>query len=98
MATATLDHAATEAQADDAPQFITLTVQIWRYNPDTDESRWDEWEALLTDDMHYWVPINEIEDPSGLDPSIINDNRSRLATRLRYGAPALPRHRRAWRS
>jgi 3-phenylpropionate/cinnamic acid dioxygenase small subunit len=48
-----------------------------------DESRWDEWEALLTDDMHYWVPINEIEDPSGLNPSIINDNRSRLATRLR---------------
>ena len=33
--------------------------------------------------MHYWVPINEVDDGSGLDPSIINDNRSRLATRLR---------------
>lgn len=48
-----------------------------------DESRWNEWEALLADDMHYWVPINEADDKSGLDPSIINDNRSRLATRLR---------------
>jgi benzoate/toluate 1,2-dioxygenase beta subunit len=57
--------------------FIFLEAQL------ADESRWEEWEALVDDDMHYWVPINEVEDPSGLDPSIINDNRSRLATRLR---------------
>jgi benzoate/toluate 1,2-dioxygenase subunit beta len=57
--------------------FIFLEAQL------ADESRWDEWEDLLDDDMHYWVPINEVDDLSGLDPSIINDNRSRLATRLR---------------
>ena len=57
--------------------FIFFEAQL------ADESRWEDWEALLDDDMHYWVPINETEDPSGLDPSIINDNRSRLATRLR---------------
>ena len=48
-----------------------------------DESRYDEWEALLTDDMHYWVP----KGPADHDPSTriayINDNRSRIATRIR---------------
>jgi 3-phenylpropionate/cinnamic acid dioxygenase small subunit len=43
-----------------------------------DESRYDEWEALLTDDMHYWVP----KGPADHDPSTriayINDNRSRI--------------------
>ncbi len=48
-----------------------------------DESRYDAWEALLTDDMQYRVPAGDGDDPSELAPSIINDNRSRLATRLR---------------
>ncbi len=48
-----------------------------------DESRYDEWEALLTDDMMYRVPAGDGHDPSDLAPSIINDNRSRIATRLR---------------
>lgn len=66
-----------EAEVRLLQNFIFLEAQL------ADESRWEEWEDLLDDDMHYWVPINEVEDPSGLDPSIINDNRSRLATRLR---------------
>ena len=46
MATATLDRAAAEASAaDDTPQFLTITVQVRRYNPDTDESRWDEFQV-----------------------------------------------------
>ena len=48
-----------------------------------DESRYDEWETLVTDDVHYWVPA----EPSDYDPatrlSYVNDNRSRLATRIR---------------
>ena len=48
-----------------------------------DESRYAEWEALLTEDMHYWVPNG----PADYDPaaklSFVNDNRSRLATRIR---------------
>jgi len=48
-----------------------------------DEGRWEEWEALLADDMHYWVPANPDDADPNLDVSIINDNRSRLATRLR---------------
>lgn len=48
-----------------------------------DESRFDEWEALLTDDMVYRVPAGDGTDNSAFAPSIINDNRARLATRLR---------------
>jgi benzoate/toluate 1,2-dioxygenase beta subunit len=48
-----------------------------------DESRFDEWEALLADDMQYWIPIVNGEPAGELDASIVNDNRSRLATRLR---------------
>ncbi len=48
-----------------------------------DESRYAEWEALVTDDVHYWVPAG----PADYDPasrlSHINDNRARLATRIR---------------
>ena len=48
-----------------------------------DESRYEEWEALVTDDVHYWVPA----DPSDYDPasrlSYVNDNRARLGTRIR---------------
>jgi 3-phenylpropionate/cinnamic acid dioxygenase small subunit len=48
-----------------------------------DESRYAEWEALVTDDMHYWVPSGAADyDPAGR-LSYINDNRSRLATRIR---------------
>jgi succinate dehydrogenase / fumarate reductase iron-sulfur subunit len=27
------------------PQFMTITVQVKRYNPDTEETRWDEWQV-----------------------------------------------------
>jgi 3-phenylpropionate/cinnamic acid dioxygenase small subunit len=58
-------------------QFLFLEARL------ADESRYDEWEALLAEDMHYWVPAG----PGAFDPdhdvSIINDNRTRLATRLR---------------
>ena len=48
-----------------------------------DELRYDEWEALWTDDAVYWVPANGDE----IDPerriSIIFDNRSRISTRVK---------------
>jgi 3-phenylpropionate/cinnamic acid dioxygenase small subunit len=48
-----------------------------------DESRYDEWEALLTDDVHYWVPAGRAEGDPAAQVAYINDNRARLATRLR---------------
>lgn len=50
-----------------------------------DTSRYAEWEALVADDMTYHVPAGPV--PAGVDPadclSYINDNRARLATRIR---------------
>lgn len=49
-----------------------------------DENRYDDWEALWTDDGVYWIPANGDAD---VDPetqmSITYDNRSRIALRIR---------------
>lgn len=48
-----------------------------------DEQRYEEWEALWTDDAVYWVPANgDAVDPER-EMSIIFDNRSRIATRVK---------------
>lgn len=47
-----------------------------------DESRYVEWESLWTEDGHYWVPRAEGMDPES-QMSHINDNRSRIATRIK---------------
>lgn len=56
---------------------------IYREARYADESRYDDWEALWTDDALYWVPVGG-EDP---DPtttmSVIYDNRSRIGTRIK---------------
>src|SRR5215472_3678891 len=66
-----------DATRRDIEAFLYLEARL------ADESRYAEWEALVTDDMHYWVP----KGPANYDPatrlSYINDNRSRLATRIR---------------
>lgn len=49
-----------------------------------DESRYDEWEALWTDDAIYWIPATASGDA---DPahqlSHLYDNRARLTTRVK---------------
>jgi 3-phenylpropionate/cinnamic acid dioxygenase small subunit len=49
-----------------------------------DESRYEAWEALVDDDMYYWVPTGDSDgDEEGrLRISITADNRQRLATRI----------------
>jgi 3-phenylpropionate/cinnamic acid dioxygenase small subunit len=47
-----------------------------------DESRYKEWEALVTDDMHYWVPRGLADHDPRERLAYINDNRSRLRTRV----------------
>lgn len=59
-----------------------LEAFVYREARLADESRYEEWEALLAENVRYWVPILHDADPDR-DVSIINDNRSRLATRLR---------------
>ncbi|HJM22500.1 MAG TPA: aromatic-ring-hydroxylating dioxygenase subunit beta [Acidimicrobiales bacterium] len=48
-----------------------------------DEFQLDEWEALLTDDFHYWVPAGRLEGDPAEQLGYLNDNRARIATRIR---------------
>ena len=60
-----------------------VTQWIYREARLQDEHRYDEWEALWTDDGVYWIPANgEGGDPEQ-EMSIIYDNRSRIALRIR---------------
>lgn len=60
-----------------------VTQFIYREARLQDDHAYDEWEALWTDDAIYWVPANG----EGIDPetemSIIYDNRSRIALRIK---------------
>ena len=47
-----------------------------------DEHEYDAWEALWTDDAVYWVPAGGDGDPDR-HVSIIYDNRSRIALRVK---------------
>lgn len=59
-------------------EFLALEARL------ADESRYSEWEALVDDDMIYWVPTAEgAVLPPGEKISIIFDNRTRVATRIR---------------
>ncbi|MBB3606122.1 3-phenylpropionate/cinnamic acid dioxygenase small subunit [Mycolicibacterium sp. BK556] len=67
----------TEFDRYEAEQFLFREARF------ADENDYDSWEALWTDDAHYWVPANGFGDDSGHQMAIINDNRSRIGTRLK---------------
>jgi benzoate/toluate 1,2-dioxygenase subunit beta len=69
--------AMSEATRREIEAFLYLEARL------ADESRYAEWEALVTDDMHYWVPKGAADYDPATRLSYINDNRARLATRIR---------------
>jgi 3-phenylpropionate/cinnamic acid dioxygenase small subunit len=48
-----------------------------------DEHDYDGWEALWTDDAIYWVPAGGADIDPERQMSVIYDNRSRIATRIK---------------
>ncbi|MGH7881021.1 MAG: aromatic-ring-hydroxylating dioxygenase subunit beta, partial [Candidatus Binataceae bacterium] len=48
-----------------------------------DEHQYAAWEALWTDDGVYWVPANGDDPDPEKEMSIIYDNRSRIALRIK---------------
>ncbi|MEN1579708.1 aromatic-ring-hydroxylating dioxygenase subunit beta [Pseudomonas aeruginosa] len=48
-----------------------------------DDHEYDAWEALWTDDGVYWIPANGDGGDPERDMSIVYDNRSRIALRIR---------------
>jgi 3-phenylpropionate/cinnamic acid dioxygenase small subunit len=74
----TLDAAAvTEADRREIEAFLFYEARL------ADESRYEEWESLVTDDVHYWIPAGAADYDPASQLSYVNDNRSRLATRIR---------------
>ena len=62
---------------------LEVEAFIFREARLADESDYEAWEALVTDDIHYWVPLGRADYGPGTKMSFINDNRTRLATRIR---------------
>ncbi|MFF3404464.1 aromatic-ring-hydroxylating dioxygenase subunit beta [Streptomyces sp. NPDC002659] len=48
-----------------------------------DESRYDEWESLWSDEGVYWVPAEDGSQNPEVQLSIIYDNRARISSRVR---------------
>jgi benzoate/toluate 1,2-dioxygenase subunit beta len=74
---------------------------IYREARLADEHAYDDWEALWTDDAVYWVPFGSDDSDPETQMSVIYDNRSRIATRIkqfktgkRHAATPPPRVRR----
>jgi len=61
----------------EAEQFVYQEARL------ADELRYDDWEALWTDDAVYWVPANDDHCDPEREMSIIFDNRARIATRVK---------------
>lgn len=73
-----------QSQVLERPVIERVAVEQFLYREArlADEHRYDEWEALWTDDALYWVPMSEDADPE-TQISYIFDNRARLASRIR---------------
>lgn len=67
----------------DADLLRAVEQFIYREARLADEGRYDDWEALWTDDAVYWVPANGDDTDPDTRMSIIYDNRSRIATRIK---------------
>jgi len=65
------------ATLEEVTQFIYREARL------QDENTYDAWESLWTDDGVYWVPANGDDIDPEQQMSIIYDNRSRIALRIR---------------
>lgn len=60
-----------------------VTAFIYREARFQDEHQYEAWEKLWTDDGIYWVPANGADIDPEREMSIIYDNRSRIALRVK---------------
>lgn len=72
-----------ETRLEHAVLLSEVTRFIYREARLQDDHAYDEWEALWTDDGVYWVPANDDDSDPEREMSIIYDNRSRIALRIR---------------
>ncbi len=69
----------------EAPADLQREVEgfVYREGYLQDRHEYDAWEALWTDDGVYWIPANGDEIDPEREMSIVYDNRSRIALRIR---------------
>lgn len=60
-----------------------VTEFIYREARLQDTHAYDDWEALWTDDALYWIPANGDDPDPEREMSIVYDNRSRIALRIK---------------
>jgi 3-phenylpropionate/cinnamic acid dioxygenase small subunit len=60
-----------------------VTQFLYREARFQDSHEYDAWESLWTDDGIYWVPANGTDTDPESEMSLIYDNRSRIALRIR---------------
>ncbi|MGX1096417.1 aromatic-ring-hydroxylating dioxygenase subunit beta [Amorphus sp. MBR-141] len=60
-----------------------VSAFIYREARLQDTHAYDDWEALWTDDAVYWIPANGDDPDPEKEMSIIYDNRSRIALRIK---------------
>jgi 3-phenylpropionate/cinnamic acid dioxygenase small subunit len=67
----------------DRDLYHEVTQFLYREARLQDTHEYDAWEALWTDDGIYWVPANGTDTDPERQMSLIYDNRSRIALRIR---------------
>jgi 3-phenylpropionate/cinnamic acid dioxygenase small subunit len=76
--------AAAPLDTADGPELLAeVTAFLYREARLADESRYEEWLALWTDDAQYWIPSGTADYDRDRRISFVNDNRNRLVTRVR---------------
>ncbi len=66
------------------PALLTEVEQfVYREARLQDEHEYADWEALWTDDAIYWIPANAADIDPETEMSIVYDNRSRIAVRVK---------------
>lgn len=68
---------ATEIDIRTVEQFLYREARL------ADEHRYDDWEALWTDDALYWVPAGSDDADPTTRMSVVHDNRNRISTRVK---------------
>ena len=64
-------------------EFREVEQFLYREARYADESDYDLWESLWTDDALYWVPSGGADTDPVREMSVIYDNRNRISTRLK---------------
>ena len=68
---------------DDLLRLTRVTQFLYREARLQDDHRYNDWGAVWTDDGVYWVPANGEDIDPDSKMSIIHDNRSRIALRVK---------------